>query len=153
MPTIAHQLIVKFLLRLFDDFVESAKLGQVLFAPMPVWLSPENYREPDITFCFTQRHRSAGGRYYKGIDLAMEVVSDDARSHERDYDQKRADYAAAGISEYWIVDPRQRLITVLALDGDKYAIHGEFRDGEHAVSRLLPGFGVDVTVAFTAAER
>jgi Uma2 family endonuclease len=152
-PTIEHQFIVKFLLRLLDEFVEPAGLGRVLFAPMPVWLSPENFREPDVTFCFMERHRLAGGKYYRGVDLAMEVVSDDQKSRQRDYDEKRTDYAAAGVSEYWIVDPRKRLITVLALDGDTYTVHGEFRDGEQATSRLLPGFQVDVAAVFKAGER
>ena len=153
MPTISHQFIVKFLLRLLDQFVEPAKLGEVLFAPLPVWVRPDNYREPDITFCFTGKHRKDDGKYYQGLDLAMEVVSDDDKSHERDYERKRIDYATAGIIEYWIVDPRKRLITVLALDGNQYAVHGEFRDGEQATSRLLPGFQVDVTAVFKAGER
>lgn len=153
MPTIEHQLIVLYLLDMLRQFVEPAELGRALFAPMPVWLTPENFREPDITFCFMERHRLAGGKYYRGIDLAMEVVSDDDKSHIRDYDEKRVDYAGAGVSEYWIVDPQKRLITVLALVDDAYTVHGEFRDGEQATSRLLQGFSVDVIAVFAAAER
>lgn len=153
MPTLAHQFIVRYLLDVLRQFVEPANLGEVLFAPLPVWVRPENFREPDITFCFTKRHRSADGRYYQGLDMAIEVVSDDQQSHKRDYDEKRTDYAAAGVAEYWIVDPKQRLITVLALEGNQYAIHGEFRDGERAVSRLLQGFSVDATAVFAAGER
>jgi Uma2 family endonuclease len=33
---------------------------------------------------------------------------------------KRYEYAAAGIPTYWIVDPAERLMRVLELDGDAY---------------------------------
>ncbi len=41
-------------------------------------------------------------------------------------------------------------ITVLTLDGTEYAVHGTFARGEQATSKLLPGFGVDVTDALAA---
>ena len=37
-------------------------------------------------------------------DLVVEVVSDD--SVKRDYETKYAEYEAAGVREYWILDPR-----------------------------------------------
>ncbi len=55
-----------------------------------------------------------------------------------------AEYARAGIAEYWIVDPTLSLITVLSLSDGAYIVHGEFQKGDQAVSRLLPGFAVDV---------
>ena len=60
---------------------------------------------------------------------------------------KREEYAQAGIPEYWIVDPELDQITVLTLDGQ--SVHGEFKRGERATSKRLPGFGVDVTSALT----
>ena len=78
----------------------------------------------------------------------MEVVSGGAEDRRRDLKTKRREYAQAGIPEYWIVDPRDERITVLRLDGKKYAIHGEYLKGTTAVSQLLPGFEVDVTTAF-----
>jgi Uma2 family endonuclease len=44
-------------------------------------------------------------------DLAVEVVS--PKQENRDYRYKRSEYAARGISEYWIVDPIQAKVTVL----------------------------------------
>ena len=79
----------------------------------------------------------------------MEVVSDDDR--RRDLEIKRREYATAGISEYWIVDPKLRSITVLVLDGKQYVEHGVFALGERATSRLLSGFAADVTATFGAA--
>ena len=53
--------------------------------------------------------------------------------------EKRADYAEAGIPEYWIVDPRDETVTVLALEGDAYVGHGVFAAGDSAASRLPGG--------------
>ncbi|WP_334764193.1 Uma2 family endonuclease [Nostoc sp.] len=43
--------------------------------------------------------------------LVVEVVSPNQSS--RDYRYKRSEYAARGITEYWIVDPIQQQVTVL----------------------------------------
>ncbi len=45
--------------------------------------------------------------------LAVEVVS--PNQEKRDYRYKRSEYAARGITEYWIVDPIQKQITILEL--------------------------------------
>ena len=151
MPTIRHQLIVKALFQLLDLFVSSRGLGQVLFAPLPVRLWAGKYREPDILFLSTARLRSLQ-QYPEGMDLAIEVVSGDLRDQERDLVTKRQEYAAAGISEYWIVDPETRQITVLALDGKQYRTHGEFVLGMEATSVLLAGFAVTVDKIFSAGQ-
>ena len=95
-------------------------------------------------------HQRTAGYLYNmiGADLVVEVVSDDDR--RRDLEVKRLEYAQAHISEYWIVDPCDAKITVLTLDGDSYAVHGEFAPGEQATSRLLPGFAVAVAEALAA---
>ena len=80
----------------------------------------------------------------------MEVVSDD--DPNRDHVRKRAEYAKAGIKEYWIVDPRDRTVAVLLLKGKKYQERGVFEDGEAATSAVLPGFAVDVAEVFGAAK-
>jgi Uma2 family endonuclease len=152
MPTIEHQLIVKFLLKALDAFVESKSLGIVLFAPLPVWLMPKAYREPDLIFNFTESHAKRTKSYYESADLVMEVVSADRRSHARHYEDKRRDYAKAGIREYWIVDPAEKRITVLALEGSAYLPHGSFAGGDVATSRLLDGFVIKVGDVFKAAE-
>jgi Uma2 family endonuclease len=152
MPTIAHQLIVRFLFDALRAFVEPS-LGVVLFAPLPVWMAKGKYREPDLIFNFSDNHVKRAKDYYEGADLVMEVVSDDERGRGRDYETKRTDYAEAGIPEYWIVDPQQQRITVLALEGRQYVEHGVFTAGGQATSRLLQGFAVEADTVFAAARR
>jgi Uma2 family endonuclease len=152
MPTIEHQLIVKFLLMLLESFTGPRKLGVVLFAPLPVKTFAKKYREPDLIFNFTENHAKRQKEYYETADLVMEVVSADKTSRQRDYEKKRKDYAEAGIREYWIVDPHDERITVLVLEAGRYMEHGVFGIGAQASSRLLDGFVVDVHAVFAAAK-
>jgi Uma2 family endonuclease len=115
-------------------------------------MAKRKYREPDLIFNFSENHPEPGEKYYKSADLVMEVVSDDRHSRERDYQQKREDYAEAGIKAYWIVDPQEQRITVLALAGAQYVEHGAFGAGSTAESRLLEGFSVNVAATFAAGK-
>ncbi len=83
-------------------------------------------------------------------DLVVEIVSPDDPA--RDLTVKRADYAAAGVLEYWVVDPRRTAVMVLRLAGAEagYVEHGVSGPGSQATSWLLDGFGVDVDALFAA---
>ena len=152
MPTFIHQLIVAFLYKALSSFVESNKLGRVLFAPLPIRLWPRKYREPDVMFFSSQNPERIQGAYPEGADLVMEVVSGSKKDRDRDLVEKRAEYAKAGIAEYWIVDPKFQRITVLHLAQNSYEVHGEFEADDTATSVLLAGFAVAVNDVFAAAN-
>jgi Uma2 family endonuclease len=152
MPTVLHQLIVLYLYRMLDQFVLAQASGRVLVAPLPVRLWPGKLREPDVIFLRPGRIGNLQG-HPDGADLVMEVVSEGNFNRERDLDIKRREYAAAGIAEYWIVDPQEQRITVLALDGTAYRVHGAFHPGEMATSVLLSGFTVAVQAVFAAGQQ
>lgn len=152
MPTIEHQMIVRLLFRLLDRFVSSRELGEVLFSPLPTWIDEKKYKEPDILFATASRHAKSE-KYYRGVDLAVEVVSEDNRSHIRDHVEKRELYAQAGIGEYWIVDPQEQRVIVLTLDGDAYAEHANLIRSGTAASKLLDGFSVDIAEVFAAGKK
>ncbi len=78
--------------------------------------------------------------------LVVEVVSSsdaDKKSRDRDYTEKRAEYAARGIPEYWIVEHSiAAVVWVLRLEGDQYQESG-FAGAQGIVS---PGFaGLELT--------
>jgi Uma2 family endonuclease len=152
MPTTGHQLILSFLHLALSNFAAERKLGLAAFAALRLRLNETTFREPDILFVSNERRELAQNRFWMGADLVMEIVSDDAASRNRDLVEKRADYAAAGIAAYWIVDPREKRITVLTLKGDAYAVHAEGTLGEQVASALLEGFVVDVTQTLAAAQ-
>lgn len=150
MPTIPHQRLVFFFHRMLWAFVIEHQLGEVLAAPLRVRLRPRKYREPDVVFIRAEKIAQQGIQYWENVDLVMEVVSPD--DPDRDYKKKRSEYAQIGIAEYWIIDPLQELITVFTLNGEVYKEHGVFKLGAKATSVLLPGFALDVTEVFAAAQ-
>jgi Uma2 family endonuclease len=146
MPKTSHQVIVLYLWEMLAAFARPSNLGLALVAPIKIRLWPGKFREPDVVFMLTQHRSRIGELFWEGADLVMEVVSSD---RQLDYEEKRADYAKAGIPEYWIVDPEERKITVLRLEKDQYVVHGEFLTGPQATSVILPGFAVEVNAVFT----
>jgi Uma2 family endonuclease len=152
MPTLAHQDIVDFLHELLKSYVNSHNLGKVRFAPLPVKLFKGRIREPDLVYLNHDQIKAAKGKYPKGADLVVEVVSPDDESRKRDYEEKPLDYAKAGVKEYWIIDPQLRTIKVLTLARKKYKTHGEFQPGQSATSVLFGGFSVKVDDVFAAGE-
>jgi Uma2 family endonuclease len=70
--------------------------------------------------------------------LIAEVVSPGKTNRDRDHINKRAQYAAIGVSEYWLIDSKTQTVTVLALHGDDYSEVGTFRDGDLIISPNFP---------------
>jgi Uma2 family endonuclease len=149
-PTEEHQSIVFFLTQALYAFVKPRRLGKVLFSGLRVRMRARNFREPDVVFLGSRNEVKRGNRFWRGADLVMEVVSED--DPDRDYVDKRSEYAKAGIREYWIVDPRTRSITLLTLKGRAYLERGVFKDGQAATSAHLKGFTVNVSEVFDAAN-
>jgi Uma2 family endonuclease len=151
MPTILHQLIVQFLHKVLEAHVRAHAAGLVLLAPLPVRLRAGTYREPDVVYLRPGRIHDVRTQP-DGADLVMEVLSEGEENRKRDLEIKREDYAQAGIPEYWVIDPEERRIAVLKLDGTTYLVHGEFGAGTQATSAHLPGFSVAVDDVFAAAD-
>ncbi|MBA3415401.1 MAG: Uma2 family endonuclease [Chloroflexia bacterium] len=140
-PTIRHADLALFLSILLSLFVQRHRLGKVLAAPFEVRLSAKSSREPDLGFISTANAERIGEKRIDGApDLVVEIVSDD--STRRDRVAKREEYAAAGVAEYWILDPRPRRVAeeflVLGADG-RYQPVVLGPDGWYR-SRIIAGF-------------
>ncbi|MFN8513932.1 MAG: Uma2 family endonuclease [Chloroflexia bacterium] len=146
MPTIRHQIIIRFFLLAFMAEIEPP--GKVIFAALRLYLNDTTYREPDLLLLLDAEDPRNQDRYWHGADLVLEVVSEDDPA--RDLVVKRREYASAGIPEYWIVNPLDETITVLALRDGAYAEHGVFHRGRRATSALIPTFAVSVSDVFDA---
>lgn len=79
-------------------------------------------RSPDLMILGAELVASLQGKSRSTITdnmpaplLVVEVVSPGKVNEDRDYRYKRSEYAARGISEYWIVDPAKAQVTVLTL--------------------------------------
>ncbi|MEC4814179.1 MAG: Uma2 family endonuclease [Scytonema sp. PMC 1069.18] len=64
-------------------------------------------------------------------ELIIEVVSPGRTNEERDYRFKRSEYAARGVSEYWVINPQERKITVYKL------VAGFYEEEEYTGNTLI----------------
>ena len=149
MPTFTHQAVLLALYRLFHDYL-APRGGIAMVAGLRMRIREGKFREPDVLLLRDRSDPRCQDRYWQGADLVVEVVSPDDPA--RDLVEKRTDYAEAGIPEYWIVDPRNETIAVLALEGSSYAEQGVYTRGDTAASRLLDGFTADVSGVFDASR-
>ena len=149
MPSLLHQFLSRLIFLWLNKHVEQNNLGIVMTAPTRVRIDVRHYREPDVLFVATQNIRRRHEQYWESIDLAVEIISpDDA---DRDLIDKRRDYAAAGVAEYWLVDPRDDSVTVLTLEDRAYKeLHA--KESNEASSRLLDGLRLDVASLFRSAR-
>lgn len=79
--------------------------------------------------------------------LVIEIVSPGSTNRARDYRHKHTEYAARGISEYWIVDPETRQVTVCEW------VDGQYEDavftGDHRIeSGVIPSFDLTIDRLF-----
>jgi Uma2 family endonuclease len=152
MPTLYHQMLVVFVYGQLRQWLIGQKIeGRVLPAPLRVRTVEDTIREPDVVFLKPERIENLH-KPPQGADLVVEVVSPGEESRERDLETKREEYARARISEYWIVDPEQESVTVLALEDETYRVHGVFKKGQTADSVLLKGFALDVTALYSVGQ-
>jgi Uma2 family endonuclease len=124
----------------------------VHFSGLRLRVRPGKIREPDIIFLSKDHFHARHNRVWDGADLVMEVVSEDPKDRERDYEKKLFDYAEAKVAEYWIVDFERKVIIVHRLDGNRYKVEGEFRPEQQATSVLIAGFSIDVAELFAVAN-
>lgn len=134
-----HQDIVSFLDRVIGFYIEKYNLGRLFFAPYAMKLSKlRRGREPDLLFISREREHLITKTYLNGAaDLVVEVVSPE--SVERDSVQKFAEYEAAGIPEYWLINYANEIATFYQLDEKGQYQAAETTEGVFQ-STVLPGF-------------
>ena len=152
MPTEIHEAMVQFLFLALHQHVKQAALGKVYSNGIRLRIRPRKIRLPDVIFLHKDHFHARHNRAWDGADLVMEVVSDDPRDRERGYETKLADYAEAGVAEFWIADCDRGVVLVHHLRDGRYEIRGQFAPGDEAKSVLLEGFAIDVAQLLDATK-
>jgi Uma2 family endonuclease len=129
-------------------YVKLNQLGQVYAAETGFKLEtdPDTVRAPDISFVRAERIQP-GGRtegYGEGApDLAVEVLS--PGNTKREMVEKVAEYFAAGARLVWIVNPKQKTVTVYRSPTDIATLtEKDTLDG----GEVVPGFQIPVAEIF-----
>ena len=132
-----HNRLTRFLLSLLEDFVAERGLGEAFGSDLSVRLLSKR-RLPDVLFIARDLRDRLREKHFEGApSLVIEVVSED--SVDRDWRVKYLEYQAAGVGEYWVVDPLYKRIEVYAL-GDDRAYHAIGQVEGKLASRAVPGF-------------
>lgn len=138
-----HQSISSFLETVMKIFVENNDLGIIIRSPFAMKLEEQRRgREPDIIFVRKERSDHVLRTYLDGpCDLAVEIISPE--SITRDRAEKFVEYEAAGIREYWLIDPERKMAEFFGLgEGDQYSLL-PVEDGKFH-SRVMPGFFLSI---------
>jgi Uma2 family endonuclease len=117
-PKPKHQQLLKKLFLQLHKFVEEKKLGEVLFAPLDIYLDEENVFQPDILF-ISNENLDIIQEKIKGMpDLIIEILS--PRTEKYDREDKKKMYEKHGLKEYWIVDPVSKVASGYQLRKNKF---------------------------------
>ena len=148
-PRTQHQETSLHLASALHQFAHTNQLGKVFTAPIDVILSDRATDEtiaspvqPDILFIAQERLEIVQEKYIVGApDLIIEILSpsnwlDDRRD-------KYTVYEAAGVREYWIVDPDNSTLAdmeVFVLRDDQYTQVGRYGAGDVVRADVVAGF-------------
>ncbi len=134
-----HQEVVGFLYVIVRGFVQKHQLGKVFLPPYLMRLEVvSSAREPDLLFVSNSRLPGLMKNYLDGpADIAVEVVSPD--SSVRDRSEKFSEYEAAGVREYWLIDPERKRADFFEQGADRRYYPVPLADGCYH-SQVLPGF-------------
>lgn len=151
-PTPLHQRCSFILSLNIGNFVMGKKLGQAFTAPVDVYLHEFSHVLPDIVFI--SKELAGIIDYKEGImgvpDLVVEIIS--PSSIYKDRVLKNNDYEAAGVQEYWIVDPKNQAIEVYENVEKSFKLFSFAAETGTIKSKVLEGLEIDVTSIFPAEK-
>ncbi|HEV3263306.1 MAG TPA: Uma2 family endonuclease [Gemmataceae bacterium] len=84
--------------------------------------------------------------------IIAEFVSAGKRDRTRDYEEKRDEYQAVGVQEYWVIDRFNRTMTVYVRHGSKFR-RRVLKEDQIYTTTLLPGFELPLARLFALADR
>jgi Uma2 family endonuclease len=118
-------------------------------------------RDPDLIIHTNESESAIAGRSEACLFLnepnpllVIEIVSPGSESsdnYKRDYEQKPLEYAARGISEYWIVDPERAWVKVGTLLNGEYQF-ADFTGNCPILSPTFPALNLTVAAVLTAGR-
>jgi Uma2 family endonuclease len=145
--SVVHQRSSRFLYALINAWMEYHQLGEVHHPPLLVKLplpdGREVAREPDIVVILSTNTGRFAEQYFDGApDLIVEIVSPSTRHTDRFV--KYEEYEAAGVPEYWLIDPDRQYAEFF--QRDEAGLYRTAFSGSQGVyrSRVLEGFWLEV---------
>jgi Uma2 family endonuclease len=137
-----HQEVILFLAQTLGLYVRVNNLGRILIPPFAMKLTADRRgREPDLIFVNQDRVHLIKRTYLDGAaDLAVEIISPE--SIGRDRGEKFVEYEAAGIKEYWLIDPDRESAEFYELGADGLYRAATVEPAAVYRSKVIEGFFV-----------
>jgi len=156
-PTLDHQMISMELCRQFANFLED-KPCRVLHAPFDLILARKNKKaeeittvlQPDILVVCDEKKITQQG-VFGAPDLVVEIISPSTAS--RDNILKRSVYEKAGVKEFWLIHPADRLVRIYRLGKDGLFGREDIFDHTATIEvKTLPGLTIDGPKLFAGVK-
>lgn len=149
-PSRNHQLVVRVVNRYFDQYFINKPCG-LFYAPFDVRLPVPGAKkdstvvQPDLTVICDLSMVDERGCF--GVpDILVEILSPGNSRHDMNVKFKL--YEAAGVKEYWIIQPQERSILIYVLENKKYRGLPPFTEGTEASSCLFPDLKMPLDAVF-----
>lgn len=129
-PEYLHQKVSMYLSSEMHQFVKAEDLGEVLAAPIDVYLDQENVFQPDILFIAKENLSLIEKDGIHGPpDIVIEILSPSNAYH--DVSTKLRIYEKYGVKEYFIADPLSKDVTRYSL------VKGKYREASREVGVII----------------
>ncbi|MBN1966356.1 MAG: Uma2 family endonuclease [Anaerolineae bacterium] len=138
-----HQRTSKFIEWMIGAYFSERPIGELFTPPYLMRLSSRpSGREPDLLVVLNEHADRLTENYLDGpADLVIEIAS--PATQDIDRGEKFSEYEAAGIPEYWLIDPMRKTAILYRRDADGY-YQQVMPDAEGRLhSAVLPGLELE----------
>lgn len=132
-PMSPHQRLVRRITHFIENHMPH---GEVLFAPMDVYLDDDNVFQPDVFWRATNSQCiERDGYFYGAPELVVEVYS--PATVTKDKREKFNVYQQTGVQEYWMLDPIGQYMEVWQNVEGAFERIGVFTESNSFISSTL----------------
>ena len=145
-----HDVASGALFTLLRTFVQMHDLGYVGHEKIMVSLTRNDY-EPDVCYFASAKAQTfqPDQTRFPAPDFVVEILSPTTEDIDRGI--KFQDYAAHGVSEYWLVDPDRQIVEQYVLQGESYELLTKSTSGS-VQSVAITGFEIPIRAIFDREE-
>lgn len=119
LPFTIHQMVITKLLSSIHTYMKQTKCGHVFTAPFDVYLDEENNAvQPDIIIILKENEGIIKNHIHGVPDIVIEILSEGNINH--DLIKKKELYERFAVKEYFIVDPRTKLVRSYEIRDGKF---------------------------------
>ncbi|GMU56227.1 MAG: hypothetical protein AMXMBFR33_53730 [Candidatus Xenobia bacterium] len=141
-PRTFHEILT---VRLVAALLASGQI--VLTAPVDLMLVGATPVQPDLVFLTREQAHQIEERYITGAPtLVVEILSPSTAARDRTL--KLNKYAQNQIPWYWLVDPEEKSLQVLRLEGGSYRVEASLGAGERFVWSAFPQVVLELDTLF-----